>query len=665
MKRFLSIILLMVFANLANAQLLKITRVVVGEDGSVELRWQYDGSFDSFVNYVIEKEQGGAYQVCETLTDYSVNSYTDMNSSAADVSVKYKITATANPVSFVDSVATMCLSVTNVSANKVAAFLMWNSPKEGSYDYTLSRKIMGKTEWQEIAVTNNIMYTDTIRRAVCGDTVLYRIECGMEENNVSYSNSVGSLFDDPMPTTPCRLDVVSVDEETQKIKLLWHPSPDDDICGYFICQGNPCMALDTIYGKYDTSYVADNHSSLAVFDYRIYAFDSCFTPSALTEYYHNMVLTGKVLDCSNDVEVRWNSYINMPDGLSHYAIYARFEGEQNYRQMGTVPEDNELKYIFTAPYGTTQVDVKVLAVSNKSSRISVSNVLNINMSSPDTAEYIYIRLATVAEDNGSIDLTFLVDTNFETTEYLLYRKENSKSYYLYDKIPYSGKSTIQYTDDNVDVKYNRYFYRLAVKDGCGAREKRSNEASPVYLTLKTEDNVNIISRTNYIGWDTVESYNLFRRHESSDEWEQIAVLGWDEYYYSDHLSAIPHLTERIYYRVDAVEGPTVFSESLLSNSNYVVYTRKGEIWLPTAFTPQSDINNVFKPYSTFIKSEGYTFQIYNRMGLKVFETTDLTQGWNGTFKGNYVQQGAYVYVIYCTFSDGTSHVQKGTVVVVN
>jgi gliding motility-associated-like protein len=142
-------------------------------------------------------------------------------------------------------------------------------------------------------------------------------------------------------------------------------------------------------------------------------------------------------------------------------------------------------------------------------------------------------------------------------------------------------------------------------------------------------------------------------------------LGWNEYYYSDHLSAIPHLTESIYYRVDAVEGPTVFSESLVSNSNYVVYTRKGEIWLPTAFTPQSDINNVFKPYSTFIKSEGYTFQIYNRMGLKVFETTDLTQGWDGTFKGNYVQQGAYVYVIYCTFSDGTSHVQKGTVVVVN
>ena len=66
---------------------------------------------------------------------------------------------------------------------------------------------------------------------------------------------------------------------------------------------------------------------------------------------------------------------------------------------------------------------------------------------------------------------------------------------------------------------------------------------------------------------------------------------------------------------------------------------------------------------TFADSKGYHLQVYNRLGILMFETNDINQGWNGTYEGKYVQQGAYVYVVYCTFTDGTSYVQKGTVMV--
>lgn len=78
-------------------------------------------------------------------------------------------------------------------------------------------------------------------------------------------------------------------------------------------------------------------------------------------------------------------------------------------------------------------------------------------------------------------------------------------------------------------------------------------------------------------------------------------------------------------------------------------------YLPNSFTPNSDkdfINNAYKPvYSCEL--ENYSLTIYSRWGKIVFQTNDPNETWNGTYKGESVPDGVYVYFV--EYTDKTSN----------
>ena len=84
-------------------------------------------------------------------------------------------------------------------------------------------------------------------------------------------------------------------------------------------------------------------------------------------------------------------------------------------------------------------------------------------------------------------------------------------------------------------------------------------------------------------------------------------------------------------------------------------------WIPTAFTPGRDINRTFGLQNN-IKAQDFTMTIYNRWGLKVFESNDQNEHWDGTYKGKECPPGSYVWIITYRQFDGTDMVKKkGTV----
>jgi gliding motility-associated-like protein len=84
-------------------------------------------------------------------------------------------------------------------------------------------------------------------------------------------------------------------------------------------------------------------------------------------------------------------------------------------------------------------------------------------------------------------------------------------------------------------------------------------------------------------------------------------------------------------------------------------------YVPNTFTPDgNEYNNVFKPILTSLIAE-YQMQIYNRWGELIFESFDKEVGWDGSYKGGIVQNGAYNWVIKIK-TDGTqTHVKRGNV----
>lgn len=107
------------------------------------------------------------------------------------------------------------------------------------------------------------------------------------------------------------------------------------------------------------------------------------------------------------------------------------------------------------------------------------------------------------------------------------------------------------------------------------------------------------------------------------------------------------------------------------DSSFVVFSTPPElinIYFPNAFTPNGDgLNDEFKVVTSAANIERFSLSIYNRWGALVYQTNDITQGWNGTYKGTACQSGTYVFkVTYNTSTSpqSTSETKIGTVMLV-
>ncbi len=72
-------------------------------------------------------------------------------------------------------------------------------------------------------------------------------------------------------------------------------------------------------------------------------------------------------------------------------------------------------------------------------------------------------------------------------------------------------------------------------------------------------------------------------------------------------------------------------------------------YIPNTFTPNNDAwNEMFLGYGTNIKD--FHMMIFDRWGNKIFESYDITKGWNGKVKnvGKIVQEDVYVWKVDIT-----------------
>lgn len=81
-----------------------------------------------------------------------------------------------------------------------------------------------------------------------------------------------------------------------------------------------------------------------------------------------------------------------------------------------------------------------------------------------------------------------------------------------------------------------------------------------------------------------------------------------------------------------------------ADSIYISINPNCDMKFPNSFTPDLSTNNYFYPvYKNGILADGYELLIYDRWGHKMFETTNIYEQWDGTFKGKMCKQDVYVY----------------------
>lgn len=90
-----------------------------------------------------------------------------------------------------------------------------------------------------------------------------------------------------------------------------------------------------------------------------------------------------------------------------------------------------------------------------------------------------------------------------------------------------------------------------------------------------------------------------------------------------------------------------------------------DIFIPNAFSPNNDGNNdVFQLFGDVSAIEYLDIKVFDRWGEMVFESNNHNFTWDGTFKGEKVAPGAYIYVAKIAFINGyVRNDMKGTLTV--
>ena len=89
------------------------------------------------------------------------------------------------------------------------------------------------------------------------------------------------------------------------------------------------------------------------------------------------------------------------------------------------------------------------------------------------------------------------------------------------------------------------------------------------------------------------------------------------------------------------------------------------IAVPSAFTPNNDgLNDYLYPLNAW-KALDLLFRVYNRFGQVMFETRDWMHRWDGKFRGQGADTGAYVWILqYVNRDTGKQVFQKGSTILI-
>ncbi|MDX2285532.1 MAG: PKD domain-containing protein [Bacteroidia bacterium] len=201
-------------------------------------------------------------------------------------------------------------------------------------------------------------------------------------------------------------------------------------------------------------------------------------------------------------------------------------------------------------------------------------------------------------------------------------------------------SNTKFQDQAAEVGRQPYAYRVFTVDSCGDRTPLGRPGVSIHLQAQRSGGEAILSWTPYQGWEQgVDRYTVQLYREATGQFEIIETLpgtaaGWR------HSLRDAEPTQNC-YRILAWEAG---GNQALSYSNEVCVVPEPLLYGASAFTPNGDgYNDTFTLSGAYLAE--FTWSIYNRWGVKIFESHDPAQPWDGrTETGEAASEGVYVYL---------------------
>jgi gliding motility-associated-like protein len=262
---------------------------------------------------------------------------------------------------------------------------------------------------------------------------------------------------------------------------------------------------------------------------------------------------------------------------------------------------------------------------------------------------------------------FYIEESGEVTSFRLYRRTGPGNplVEIQDFTDITGP-TLNYIDrDPILPAQKQYQYELHSLDVCSDSIVGSNITGNIVLQANSVSLQAFLSWNPYTDYETgVKSYQIYRILNEGDA-QLINEVYAPDTVFTDNLDFVSgsDIEDEICYYVVAEENDGYTrGEQGHSHSNTACISVTPKILMPNAFTPNNDgRNDVIKPVLTFIPQK-YVFQVFDRWGSRIFETTDPETAWDGSVNGGEkASEGVYIYYILLTTTKGIEVEQRGEI----
>jgi gliding motility-associated-like protein len=368
--------------------------------------------------------------------------------------------------------------------------------------------------------------------------------------------------------------------------------------------------------------------------FRLGAFDPCNN----TISYSNVICSSNfdVVAQNNNDKITW---ITATTGVSNFSLSKNPGSPFALSNTANSFNDPDIRcgtdytYQLTSNYG------------NGSTSISLAKTVTaISTNTPSKIDNV-----SIVVNQNDVELSWVQDPAFTAQTYNISKSVNG-SYGL------AGTSTKpSYVDSPFNAQQTSC-YKIDYADVCGNTSPLSNEVCPIVLTAALQkDNSISLNWSSFEGWlKGVDEYQIEKYNQAGDLLETIHA-GISTAYLDDQKD----FTTQVYvYRIVAYSKEAGLPVSV---SNVVKIIKEPNLFYPSAFTPNGDgLNDTFMVVAQY--TARYEMKIFNRWGEMLFLTTESGPAWDGTYKGNRMPEGTYVFTAKLVDMAGRTFERSGTVV---
>ena len=361
--------------------------------------------------------------------------------------------------------------------------------------------------------------------------------------------------------------------------------------------------------------------------------------------------------CSESFRLRWTSFLEDYDVSYRLDVDGQELVVESANVVDSVPtyetsQGDFYTYIYEYVLNVnpfTQYSFYVKALMSDG-RISTSNVVTPTSGSYQMPRLPSIICASVGEDN--VVEVVLHDVDINAIDTLVVRRNG---HVCYRSRPVD--SVVSLFDESGTAQYSSVSYEASVLDCCGRYYAALEQVSTIFVEgCADESKVSLAWESDSHPWEATD-YRIWRRLPEESHFSCIGTSVTASFVDNLDDGVLPayHL-----YRVEQRGDDTL---SVFSNTCRVTFESL-DVRVPNAFIP-GGVTPTFGPIFKAPPHSEYRFVVVNRDGLVLFQTEDYESRWDGTYAGQLVDTGAYLWQVSFMTSRGRPVFKQGSVLLLN